>query len=377
VSDVQQYAAEQQAASKAMVAAAAALAAYYGIQLLTPTGWLKLLEQLFPLFVQQRTMAAESSRRFYDAQRSRHFPIALRHDILLPATTWDGFVKSMEPAYRQVQAHIHRANAAGVPVQPEKIAQTVALAVDKGVRDSGRDTAVVAAETDVIVDETGAEELKAALQDLDEKPKKKTNYAKVAKKVIRWARMATGEETCGWCWMLVSRGPQYSDAASAGLDSRKIATDIDALELLDYTDPKREVDADTLKSIAQAAKGHMKEWHPGCDCIAVPVFDRNDWPGKDDQAAAEGDWKEAVKKATEIVDAKLGDKMRINYRAAQRRNGKVVYSEAGGIVYSKNGVNLGRGRAINREAINAMRILQEKGPEGLERWLERKLAHSR
>lgn len=40
---------------------------------------------------------------------------------------------------------------------------------------------------------------------------------------------------------------------------------------------------------------HMNAWHPGCDCKIVPVFNLDDWSGKDRYTAAENMWKAETK----------------------------------------------------------------------------------
>ena len=379
-----QYSAEQKAAVAAVVSTAAALAAMYGVQLLTLAGWRKLLEALFPLVAQQRTASAMSARRFYDAQRRINFPTVLQHDIELPATTWDGFVQAMEPARREVVKQVRMSAAKGDPVVPDKIARPVVLQTAKVVQDAGRDTIVKAAETDQIPDvvDNLERELKDAVRiekraawggntydvEVPDKPIRKdldTDYAKAATKIVGWARVATGDETCGWCWMLVSRGPVYTDAASAGLDNP--VDDIDALEELGTTNGSQD-----LKTLQVAARGHMTEWHPGCDCIAVPVFDRDNWVGRDTRLRALEDWKAASSAATKVIDNKAGDKKRLTYRTAKRnKDGSVELNDNGGMIYRDTTIGLGAARS--REAVNAMRVLQAKGPDGLERWLERKL----
>lgn len=62
---------------------------------------------------------------------------------------------------------------------------------------------------------------------------------------LGWARVARGGKTCAFCLLLVSRGPVYSK--------------------------------DTA----------VFESHPACDCIAVPVYDRNNWHGREQFLAAE------------------------------------------------------------------------------------------
>ncbi|MPZ84006.1 MAG: hypothetical protein GEV28_27880 [Actinophytocola sp.] len=72
---------------------------------------------------------------------------------------------------------------------------------------------------------------------------------------VRWARVPTGRETCAFCWMLASRGPVYRIPAAPS----------------DMRD--------------------MRAWHDGCDCLAVPVFDPNDWPGRDTHHTARDLWR--------------------------------------------------------------------------------------
>lgn len=65
--------------------------------------------------------------------------------------------------------------------------------------------------------------------------------------VMGWARFSTTGTPCGWCAMLISRGPVYKSAASA--------------------------------SIAENDDGNrtnsMDQYHDNCNCIAIPVFSRD------------------------------------------------------------------------------------------------------
>lgn len=78
-----------------------------------------------------------------------------------------------------------------------------------------------------------------------------TTQAKADPKAKAWARRATGRETCSFCLVLVSRGPVYQNA-----DFRA---------------------------------------HNNCDCVAVPVFDVDNWPGRDEYLAALKSWDDATK----------------------------------------------------------------------------------
>src|SRR5690606_1520264 len=80
------------------------------------------------------------------------------------------------------------------------------------------------------------------------------------------------------CMMLVSRGPVYLPAESAGLDAE-----------------------DTTAQPLRVAGGEAaltelaKRWHHGCDCKVVPVLDRKHWPGRHAYVEAEGLWITATK----------------------------------------------------------------------------------
>ncbi|PZG20607.1 VG15 protein [Nonomuraea aridisoli] len=74
---------------------------------------------------------------------------------------------------------------------------------------------------------------------------------------LGYARVATGTSTCAFCLMLVSRGPVYKSASAALLRD-----------------------------------GTGEPYHDRCDCIAVPVFAREEWPGRAEYEAAERLWRE-------------------------------------------------------------------------------------
>lgn len=70
---------------------------------------------------------------------------------------------------------------------------------------------------------------------------------------VRWARVPTGPRPCAFCWMLASRGPAYRPQA-----------------------------------------GEVREWHDGCRCVAVPVFDPDDWDGRDTYLTAQALWRDST-----------------------------------------------------------------------------------
>lgn len=79
--------------------------------------------------------------------------------------------------------------------------------------------------------------------------------ARQDEKAAGWARVVQGERTCAFCWMTASRGPVYSSRGAAGGDARR-------------------------------------KFHDGCDCLIVPVFDENDWPGRDAHLEAARLWRD-------------------------------------------------------------------------------------
>jgi len=188
---------------------------------LTPSIWYQLLQLIFPYVVRAREASAELGRQFYDSQRETHNPEIPRHDVFLAEYQFEWFVEAMEPA----RIEFSRPGAA------DYAADQVALRAMKETENAGRRTIIRAVESD---------------------------DPKIA---VGWARVATGRETCGFCMMLVSRGPVYRSAHDAG----------------------------------QNADGTMNKWHAGCDCKVVPVFDRADWPGRDAYKRAEAIWKKTTK----------------------------------------------------------------------------------
>jgi hypothetical protein len=113
-----------------------------------------------------------------------------------------------------------------------------------------------------------------------------TVQREVFEPVQGWARVATGRETCAWCLMLVSRGPVYDNAASAGLQPGGLEDE----DVVDMFEADQENYFDDLTP-------HMDEWHVGCDCKIVPVFDKKNWVGKAEAKKALKYWNKASKRA--------------------------------------------------------------------------------
>jgi hypothetical protein len=50
----------------------------------------------------------------------------------------------------------------------------------------------------------------------------------------------------------------------------------------------------------------MKKWHIGCDCMVVPVYDLENWVGKEAQERALELWNDATDDADEFIEANPG-----------------------------------------------------------------------
>lgn len=203
---------------------------------LTSQVWGDIVRSIFLTIDTARTESAILAREYYDSQRLKYVDDDDRFDIDLPAYEYDWFYEAMLPArkgFMQGETTVGQAIQAGFRAVKE-------------VENGGRRTIRNAVDRD--------------------------DYA------LGWARVATGRETCGFCLMLVSRGPVYQSAESAGLNT----DDTTALDILDEGD-------------TEAFNELMTRFHPNCDCKVVPVFDRNDWQGREDYLEAQETWKRVTK----------------------------------------------------------------------------------
>lgn len=203
---------------------------------LTAQVWGDIIRSIFPLVDEARRESANLAREYYDSQRDKHVDDDDRFDIDLPAYEYDWFYEAMLPAKKSFQL---------IDTSTGQAIQAGFRAI-KEVENGGRKTIRNAVDRD--------------------------------SSAVGWARVATGRETCGFCLMLVSRGPVYQSAESAGLNT----DDTTALDILDEGD-------------TEAFDELMTRFHPNCDCKVVPVFDRLDWQGRDDYLAARDTWKEVTK----------------------------------------------------------------------------------
>ncbi|WP_443678308.1 VG15 protein, partial [Mycolicibacterium gadium] len=139
---------------------------------------MSLLQILFPEVQRRYAEAAALGRDFYDFQREQHHPGLPRNERFLSELEWKWFVRNMEPARKGMS----QADS------PQSAVTRTVLTTVREVEMAGRRQIIGAVKNDP------------------------------APQIVQgWARVATGRETCAWCLMLISRGPEYTQASTAGI----------------------------------------------------------------------------------------------------------------------------------------------------------------
>jgi hypothetical protein len=264
----EQYAIYQAAITAAAAQYAAQFATFFAQPAITAAEWVRLLRLIFPQVEVYRERSATLAREFYDSQRVEFHPELPRHDRYTEPYQFAWFATNMEPVRKKMSQQM----------SPESAVAQYSLQLVREVENAGRRQIIRAVESDDAV----TEKLKRQAAESFGRPDQPWVVPGESRPVQGWARVATGLETCGWCLMLVSRGPVYKTSKSGGSKFDEDTT-VDALVAdKDVTD-------------------FMKEWHVGCDCKVVPVFDKSNWPGKDAQERALQLWIEADEAADDFV----------------------------------------------------------------------------
>ncbi|EFV12950.1 hypothetical protein [Segniliparus rugosus] len=237
-----EYAAQQAAISAATAYYVRSFGSFSRGPALSYGEWMQLMYLLYPEVSRQRERAALLAQRFYNAQRALHKPDLPEYNREPDGSSFVQFVKNMEDSRRGMSQKD----------SPDNEVTRLALNAVREVENAGRRQIIHAVREDPHLG------------------------------VVRgWARVATGRETCAWCLMLISRGPEHSYADTAGLD----LSDYEALEMI---------------AAGEDVSEYMDKWHPGCDCKAVPVFDHKAWPGKEEADRAADLWGKAEKAARRL-----------------------------------------------------------------------------
>jgi hypothetical protein len=191
---------------------------------------------MFPIVDTARRESAILMRSYYDSQRLEHVGDD-DYNIDIPSYEIAWLEEAMQPVFREARV---------VELDDGKLTET-ALRVAKEVENGGRRTGL--------------------------------NAVRGETRRVGFARVATGRETCAFCLMLVSRGPVYKSELRAG------AKHEGAAEIMEQNNTFSDEELDDL----------MTRWHPGCDCKVVPVFDVNNWQGREDYLRMENIWAEYTK----------------------------------------------------------------------------------
>lgn len=235
--------------------------------------WNVFLRSSFPEVERLRNESARLGREFYDSERAKALGDTEPHEFILPEYKFEWYQASMEGAKDKVL----RPNT-----QDDDLAFAAQLAA-REVENGGR---------------------RAVLRPIREEEFQDPQEP-------RWARVATGRETCGFCLMLISRGPVYFSAENAGLD----LDDTSALEVFNSGDE-------------EYMKEHMNEWHTGCDCKVVPVFDKSSWAGRDAYLKAEQFYKDIARKVAADEETKIRKAGNQHARKGSKRNrGEAIVNE--------------------------------------------------
>lgn len=229
---------------------------------LSEQAWLAFLQALYATVREASWQAATIARDFYDAERERQIPGAPMHMVDRASVSFERFVRDMEPVRK-------------IASKPNFSTEQVALRATRTVENSARRTVMRAVESpDPDLDPYVESQEEPAPDPAPETPPQPK--PKVRQLVRGWARVPTGAETCGFCWMLASRGPVYKSASGAGA---KISQQDALFKTADGTFSSED----------------MNQWHSGCDCKIVPVFRTDSWSGKDKADAAWQLWESEIK----------------------------------------------------------------------------------
>lgn len=282
----EQYAAAQAAITASLASYVRRVASLFTGPALSPRDWLGLLRILFPEVQRKYAESASLGRRFYDYQRALSHPELPRNERLLSEVQFEWFVKNMEPARK----------ALSQADSPDIAVPRVVLTAVREVEMAARRQIIGAVKNDPVFEEEPEEEQDPTARYVNYKGEP---FRRVDERVQGWARVATGRETCAWCLMLISRGaeipgkktPWYREAMSGGL------------RLDDTTAVDAFYESGGMEQFREDTREYMEEWHVGCDCMVVPVFDVSDWPGREQAQRAQQLWIDAGREADKLIAA--------------------------------------------------------------------------
>jgi len=235
---------------------------------LTHQDWLQYLATIYPAVELIRREQADLARRFYDSERAKH--IGPEVIDIIPDVEFELPVLFETPFRQKVWP---RLNINLPPYEPDWFEDAMDAVVLEFRKPDTPDTAVARTISTAVKEaENGGR--KAIMWAVEDDPK-----------VKGWARVEGNENvgSCAFCAMLISRGPVYRHADTAGLDV--FGSDMLAVEAFRQAQASSNLIPQDL----------MVQWHPNCDCKVVPVFDYRNWPGHDQYIAMTALWKEVMR----------------------------------------------------------------------------------
>lgn len=194
----------------------------------TAEQWDALVAAAYPAVYRARVDAWRASERFYRAERYRR--LGVDDPVLFPRRNYppEALAKAL---HQQVKPRLDLLDD-DEPVPTVIIEEAVAVA-ERHAQEAGRQAVIDAARHD--------------------------------DRAIGYARRLVGAVNCAFCSMLASRGPVYRSAESA---------------LIRHEGRGRN------------AVPTGEPFHNRCNCQVVPVYNRDDWPGRDQYLELQRAWRE-------------------------------------------------------------------------------------
>lgn len=177
--------------------------------------WFRFLNAVYPRVKRARDDAAFLAREFFDDNRAAELRTDDRVDFFAETNyEIDWFAEAVEPVFEYLQ---------DPDADPEAALSDFSNRLTKIVEDGARRTLLRGVEAD--------------------------------EDCLGWARFDPRPPTCAFCTLLISRGPDYKTAQTAGFRG----TNEQAEDLI------ARGDFDSMNAL-------MNRWHPGCTCAVVPVY---------------------------------------------------------------------------------------------------------
>lgn len=261
------------AVQAALAAVVAAVAVPYQALQLTRSDWLSFLSIIYPIVYSARLDIAELAREFHDSERGRHVK-PIRVPALDELVGPDGRPIRLDDTTGLTRTVYERLDINLAHYEPDWFEDAMDAVVLEFSRPNVTDRGV-AKVIGAVLKETERGGHDTALWAVEDDPR-----------VVGWARVEGNENvgSCGFCAMLISRGPVYKDTpANAGLE---VGSEAMAVEIF----RQAEATGDDAELMAL-----MNRWHPNCDCKVVPVFNRANWPGRAQYMSYERLWASVTK----------------------------------------------------------------------------------